>query len=190
MANANVNASASSSYGSNIMQAASTVEVLTISDASVPFHGESPHERVHDFIRSCEDVMRGFNTVKDEDKISLVRSKLAAQEGLAPSCAPRHVHDQIVQVPHVQDIHVYCDGSVNGSRSRCGLFMRDYIFPNHSTDTEVSRRFSAHMSSTRAELYAVLEALHIVAPLHMNVYLFVDSQAALYALQFTSPHGL
>ncbi|MPC39408.1 hypothetical protein E2C01_032943 [Portunus trituberculatus] len=68
----------------------------------------------------------------------------------------------------VQDIHVYCDGSVNGSRSGCGLFIRDYIFANLYTDTEVSRRLPAPMSSTRAELYAVQEVLHIVAPLHKN----------------------
>ncbi|MPC93567.1 hypothetical protein E2C01_088701 [Portunus trituberculatus] len=87
-------------------------------------------------------------------------------------------------------IHVYCDGSVNGSRSECGLFIRDYISTNLYTDTEVSRRFPAHMSSTRAELYAVLEALHIVAPLHENVYFFIDSQAVLYVLQIHLPHGL
>ncbi|MPC19735.1 hypothetical protein E2C01_012661 [Portunus trituberculatus] len=112
-----------------------------------------------------------------------------AQEGLAPSSAARHVHDLIVQepLPHVQAIHVYCDGSVNGSRSGCGLFIRDYISANHYTDTEVSRWLPAHMSSTRAELYAVLEAHHIVAPLHKNVYFFIDNQAALYALQSISP---
>ncbi|MPC72105.1 hypothetical protein E2C01_066398 [Portunus trituberculatus] len=43
------------------------------------------------------------------------------------------------------------------------------------------------MSSARAELYAVLEALHIVAPLHKNVYFFIDIQAALYVIQSTSP---
>ncbi|MPC69355.1 hypothetical protein E2C01_063578 [Portunus trituberculatus] len=43
------------------------------------------------------------------------------------------------------------------------------------------------MSSTRAELYAVLEGPYIVAPLHNNVYFFIDSQTALYALQSNSP---
>ncbi|MPC33230.1 hypothetical protein E2C01_026573 [Portunus trituberculatus] len=94
---------------------------------------------------------------------------------------------KLSKYPHVQAIHVYCDGSVNGSRSGCGLFIRDYISANLYTDTEVSRRLPAHMSSTRAELYAVLEALHIVAPLHKNIYFFIDSQAALYALQSISP---
>ncbi|MPC74816.1 hypothetical protein E2C01_069192 [Portunus trituberculatus] len=70
--------------------------------------------------------------------------------------------------PHVQVTHAYNDGSINGSRSGCGLFIRDYISGNLYTDTKVSRCLPAHMSSTRAELYAVLEALHIVAPNHMN----------------------
>ncbi|MPC13547.1 hypothetical protein E2C01_006285 [Portunus trituberculatus] len=89
--------------------------------------------------------------------------------------------------PHVQAIHAYCDGSVNGRRSGCGLFIHDYIFAIHYTDTEVSRQFPTHMSSTRPELYAVLEVLHIVAPFHKNVYFFIDSQAVMYALQPTSP---
>ncbi|MPC88219.1 hypothetical protein E2C01_083117 [Portunus trituberculatus] len=86
---------------------------------------------------------------------------------------------KLSKYPHVQAIHVYCDGSVNVSKSGCGLLIRDYISANLYTDTEVSRRLPAQMSSTRVELYAVLEALHIVVPLHKN--------AALYALQSTSP---
>ncbi|MPC19963.1 hypothetical protein E2C01_012892 [Portunus trituberculatus] len=59
------------------------------------------------------------------------------------------------------------------------------------TDCDVSGEGSdaaapAHMSSTRAELYTVQEALHIVAPLHKGVYFFVDSQAALYTFPSTS----
>ena len=47
-----------------------------------------------------------------------------------------------------------------------------------------------YMSSTRAELYTVLEALYIVVPLCKDVYFFVEGQADLYAFQSTSPHGL
>ncbi|MPC15076.1 hypothetical protein E2C01_007859 [Portunus trituberculatus] len=94
---------------------------------------------------------------------------------------------KLSKYPQVQAIHVYCDGSVNGRRSRRGLFIRNYISASHYTDTEVSRQLPAHMSFTREELYAVPEVLHIVAPLHKDVYFFVDSQAALYALQSTSP---
>ncbi|MPC55892.1 hypothetical protein E2C01_049837 [Portunus trituberculatus] len=89
---------------------------------------------------------------------------------------------KLSKYPDVQAIHVYCNGLVNGSRSRCGVFIQDYISANHYTDTEVFRRLPAHISSIRAELYVVLEALHIVVPLHKNYYFFVDSQAALYAL--------
>ncbi|MPC32495.1 hypothetical protein E2C01_025806 [Portunus trituberculatus] len=84
-------------------------------------------------------------------------------------------------------IHVYCDGSINGTRSGFGLFICNYIFPNHYIDTEVPRQLPEHLSSTRAELYTVVEVLHIVAPLYKDVYFFVDSQTTLYALQSTSP---
>ncbi|MPC10208.1 hypothetical protein E2C01_002839 [Portunus trituberculatus] len=93
---------------------------------------------------------------------------------------------KLCKYPHVQAIHVYCDGSVNGSRSGCGLFIRDYISANLYTDTRFPDG-ALHTSSTRGELYAALEALHIVAPLHKNIYFFIDSQAALYVLQSTSP---
>ncbi|MPC40502.1 hypothetical protein E2C01_034062 [Portunus trituberculatus] len=93
---------------------------------------------------------------------------------------------KLSKYPHIQAIHVYCDGSVKGSKSRRGLFICNYISANHYTDTEVSRLLPAHMSSTKA----VLEAVYIVAPLHKDVYSFVDSQAALYALQSISPHRL
>ncbi|MPC40068.1 hypothetical protein E2C01_033621 [Portunus trituberculatus] len=51
---------------------------------------------------------------------------------------------KLFKYPHVQAIHVYCDGSVNGSRSGCGLFIRDYISASYYTNTEVSRRLLAH----------------------------------------------
>ncbi|MPD04111.1 hypothetical protein E2C01_099782 [Portunus trituberculatus] len=38
---------------------------------------------------------------------------------------------RLFKYPHVQAIHVYCDGSVNGSSSTCGLFIRDYISASH-----------------------------------------------------------
>ncbi|MPC89586.1 hypothetical protein E2C01_084540 [Portunus trituberculatus] len=90
---------------------------------------------------------------------------------------------KLSKYPHIQAIHVYCDESVNGSRSGCGLFIRDYISANLYTNTEVSRRLPAPMSSTKGELYAVLEALHIVAPLHKNSGCIVRPSIHL-------PHGL
>ncbi|MPC47339.1 hypothetical protein E2C01_041081 [Portunus trituberculatus] len=45
---------------------------------------------------------------------------------------------KLSKYPDVQDIHVYCDGSVNGSRSGCWLFIHDYIFANHYTDVEAA----------------------------------------------------
>ena len=89
--------------------------------------------------------------------------------------------------PRVQAVHVYCDGSVDGSKSGCGLFIRNYTSSSEYTDTEVSKRLPDNLSSTRAELYAMLEGLQIVLPLGKDVYFFVDSQGALYSLLSPSP---
>ena len=67
------------------------------------------------------------------------------------------------------------------------MFVRDYTTPSEYTDIEVSKRLPDHLSSTRAELYAILEALQITVALRKPVYLFVDSQCALYALLSSTP---
>lgn len=61
-------------------------------------------------------------------------------------------------------------------------YLRDYISQTEYTDYEVSKRLPAHMSSTRTELYAILEGLHIVSGEGKPVYIFTDSQSALYEL--------
>ncbi|XP_050725085.1 uncharacterized protein LOC127002873 [Eriocheir sinensis] len=91
--------------------------------------------------------------------------------------------------PRTKAVHAFffCDGSVNGSRTGCELFVRDYTSPSIYTDTEVSKRLPDSLSSTRAELHAILESLHITVALWKTVYLFDDSQSALYALLSSSP---
>ena len=106
---------------------------------------------------------------------------------LPKSSYPPHVLQdmfmcKLSEYPQVQAVHVFCDGSVDGSKSGCGLFIRDYVSPVQYTDTEVSRRLPDHLSSTRAELYGILEALQHVASSLKDVFLFVDSQAALRGL--------
>ena len=81
----------------------------------------------------------------------------------------------------------FCDGSVDGSKSGWVLFIRDYVFPDQYTGTEVSRRLPGNLSSTKAVLYGILEALHIVTTFVKNVFLFVDSQAALRSLISPAP---
>ncbi|KAK4321869.1 hypothetical protein Pmani_007332 [Petrolisthes manimaculis] len=104
-----------------------------------------------------------------------------------PQVLRNHFLLKLSQYSHRQVIHIYCDGSVDGSKSGCGVFIRDYTTPDQYTDTEVTRRLPHHLSSTRAELYAILQALHTVIALNKDVYIFVDSQAALYELLSTSP---
>ncbi|XP_063864480.1 uncharacterized protein LOC135102840 [Scylla paramamosain] len=73
------NASASASSGSpNTLHVSATIKGLPIPEPISEFRGESPQERAHDFIRSCEDVMRS-NPITDEDKIFFVKSKLAGE---------------------------------------------------------------------------------------------------------------
>ncbi|KAK4312706.1 hypothetical protein Pmani_015891 [Petrolisthes manimaculis] len=104
-----------------------------------------------------------------------------------PQVLRNHFLLKLSQYSHRQVIHIYCDGSVDGSKSGCGVLIRDYTTPDQYTDTEVTRRLPHHLSSTRAELYAILQALHTVIALNKDVYIFVDSQAALYELLSTSP---
>lgn len=79
-----------------------------------------------------------------------------------------------------QAVHVYCDGSIDGSKYGCGLFVRNYTFPAEYTKTEVSKRFPDYLSFTRAELYAVFEGLYIIIFGKKNF----DSQGTLYALYY------
>ena len=76
---------------------------------------------------------------------------------------------KLSQYPHVEVVHVYCDRYVNGNKLGCVLFIRDYFSPSHYTDIEVSRQLPVHLSSIRAELYVILKALYIIAPLYTDV---------------------
>ncbi|MPD06614.1 hypothetical protein E2C01_102435 [Portunus trituberculatus] len=70
----------------------------------------------------------------------------------------------------------------------CSVFSRHYISASLYTHTEVSRRRPPPMSSTTPELYAVLEARRSTLwRLSITMFISLLSQAALYALQSTSP---
>ena len=98
-----------------------------------------------------------------------------------------HFMEQISTYPLVHAVHIYCDGSIDGSKSGCGVFIRSYNSPHDYTDLEISKRLPDHLSSTRAELYAILEGLRVVCPFGKDVFFFVDSQGALYELLSASP---
>ena len=118
-----------------------------------------------------------------------IRSLFHPKENRLPYVLEDMFITKLSKYPHFQTIYIYCDGSDNGSRSRCGPFVGDYTSSTHYNDTDVSRCLPAHMSSTRTKLYAILEALHIVVTLCKVINFFVDSQVALYAFQPTSPMG-
>lgn len=129
----------------------------------------------------CSPVWASQRVSVDIEHLSLPKA------AWLPHVLQDHFMTKLSQYPHVAAVHVYCDGSVDGSKSGCGLFIRDYITPNEYTDTAVSRRLSNNISSTRAELYAMLEALHITVALRKNIYIFTDSQSALQELRSSSP---
>ncbi|MPC44357.1 Proline synthase co-transcribed bacterial [Portunus trituberculatus] len=94
---------------------------------------------------------------------------------------------KLSKYPHDQAIHVYGDGTVHSSKSGCGLFIHDYISANHYT---LTRRFpggSLHTCLPLEQNCMLYWRRSILWRLRMNVYFFIDSQAALYALQSTSP---
>ncbi|KAK4318942.1 hypothetical protein Pmani_010031 [Petrolisthes manimaculis] len=53
-----------------------------------------------------------------------------------PQVLRNHFVLKLSQYSHRQVIHIYCDGSVDGSKSGCGVLIRDYTTPDQYTDTE------------------------------------------------------
>lgn len=75
--------------------------------------------------------------------------KLSKPKGQwCPTELKAHFLEKLSNYPHAQSVHVYCDGSVEGSKTGCGIFVRDYISQTEYTDYEVSNRLPAHISST------------------------------------------
>ena len=98
-----------------------------------------------------------------------------------------HFLEKLSQYPGRQVVHVYCDGSVEGTKTGCGLFVREHFSSQEFQDYEISKRLPNNLSSTRTELYATLEGLHAISNMGKNVYLFVASESALYELVCSSP---
>ena len=98
-----------------------------------------------------------------------------------------HFLEKLSQYPRKHVLHVYCDGSVEGSKTGCGVFIREFSSSGDYNDYEISKRLPNDLSSTRTELYAILEGLRAVSSMGKNVYFFVDSQSALYELLSSSP---
>ncbi|KAG0714460.1 hypothetical protein GWK47_014109 [Chionoecetes opilio] len=83
--------------------------------------------------------------------------------------------------------HVWCDGSVMESgRAGCGILVRQYDVHGVVTDTHHAYRLSDAISSTQAELSAILLGLGKVKDGVGDTFLYVDSRGALESLR--SPH--
>lgn len=142
------------------------------------------------------DVMEEFRTLIKTDCYT-IWSPYAVNIDIEKLCPPKaqwcehvlkaHFLQKMSIYPRRQVIHVYCDGSVEGSKTGCGVVIRDYSLTNEYTEYTISKRLPDNLSSTRAELYAILEGLHVVSGMGKNVYFFIDSQSALYELVSSSP---
>ena len=89
--------------------------------------------------------------------------------------------EKINCLPRTDVVHMYCDGSVHGNRAGCGVIIRDYHEVAHS-DRRIVKRVGDGTSSTGAELHAIHEGLKVLSDCNKDVYVFVDSQSALLAL--------
>ncbi|XP_068234203.1 uncharacterized protein [Palaemon carinicauda] len=85
-------------------------------------------------------------------------------------------------LPKCNTIHIYCDGSVNGNKAGCGVVVREYYENDVSVDEMMSKRIEDETSSTVAELHAIHEGLKMVVNKTKDIFVFVDSQSALLAL--------
>lgn len=86
-----------------------------------------------------------------------------------------HFIQKLTNYSQVHALHFYCDGSIDGSKSGCGLFICNYTSHTEYTNNKVSRRLPDHLSSSTAELYAIFEGLHIILSFDKDVYFLVDS---------------
>ena len=85
---------------------------------------------------------------------------------------------------------VYCDGAVmENGRAGCGVLVRS-LEGNTIAETEHSFRISDNVSSTQAELCAILHGLRELKTREGNASFFVDSRSALESLTSRHPvHG-
>ena len=95
--------------------------------------------------------------------------------------------NKINSLPKCKTVHMYCDGSVVGNKVGCGVVIREFFEDDVYTDDFISKRVEDNSSSTAAELHAILEGLKVAALKLKNLFVFVDSQSALFALNSKLP---
>ena len=92
--------------------------------------------------------------------------------------------EKINELPKINSVHMYCDGSVlNDGRAGCGIYLREYFCDGSYINHTISRRLGDNISSTRAELHAINEGLQYFKMKIKDVYVLVDSRSSLEALQ-------
>jgi len=85
-------------------------------------------------------------------------------------------------LPRYNVVHMYCDGSVSGTKAGCGAVIREYFEEGVCIDEHISKRLGDFSSTTTAELQAIYEGLLVASLKGKDIYVFVDSQSALFSL--------
>ncbi|XP_064098234.1 uncharacterized protein LOC135209511 [Macrobrachium nipponense] len=84
---------------------------------------------------------------------------------------------------------MYCDGSVNGIKVGCRVVIRECYENDVSTDETLYKRIGDKTSTTAAELHVIYEESTFVVNKMKDVFVFVDCQSALLALNSRYPVG-
>ncbi|XP_069987694.1 uncharacterized protein [Penaeus vannamei] len=121
--------------------------------------------------------------------ISTIRALVDyAAQALSIACQLKATYShKINNLTRLNIAHVYCDGSVlEDGRAGCGVIIRQFTGSGVVT-TSTGMRLSNHISSTQAELWAILTALKEIEIINKDSYFFVDSRGALDSLNSKNP---
>lgn len=99
----------------------------------------------------------------------------------------RIIEENVSQMSSTDAAHVYCDGSVTETgRAGCGILVIDKV-SNEQVESEYYYRITNNVSSTLAELCAILYGLLEIRGGKGDVHFFVDSRSALESLVSKNP---
>lgn len=97
------------------------------------------------------------------------------------------IEGNVSQMSSTDDAHVYCDGSVTDTgRAGCGVLVIDKE-NSEQVESEYYYRITDNVSSTLAELCAILYGLLEIRNGRGDVHFFVDSRSALESLVSRNP---
>lgn len=115
-------------------------------------------------------------------KIKLDFLQLNAKKGDMCSLELKQIFlSKINVLPRHKVIHRYCDGSVSGTKARCGAVIREYFEEGVYIDEHVCKRIADYSSTTTAELHAIYEGLLVASLKDKDIYVFVESECFIFS---------